>query len=379
MTAKSFISVTGLLILLFTAGRTNRQSASERYYYWTGQEGEEIVYQIRGNVFRGEYVDPAFQDRLSIPVVGMIDREGNVDGVAAILLPDGNLYAMIKGKIAGDTFKAEWLATDDLRSMTLYLKKLPSATTAEIDKHPDAFYNSLFPGYVYGTSFGMEQSRVIPFMPANTFRSRTYGYRIGEWTMKYIHISPTENEGEVNFQIHLEEIGQYEIVVDMAGTASLKNNRFRYKEKNYEFEVTVYNGFVVIETLAGVIEPGGATDSMDAVLTADGVYPLSLGTSFYMEQGQAVSEREYMENKIKTDILSMPEMAFEHAAVLIVDVPSEKEPYYTVKAGSNMDSHFATSYWFHVYAPPEYEIRVYDVISDSEISLQEWRGSVGGM
>ena len=40
-----------------------------------------------------------------------------------------------------------------------------------------------------------------------------------------------------------------------------------------------------------------------------------------------------------------------------------------------MDTHFATSFWFHVYTAPEYEIRIYDVVSDSEMTLAEWRDS----
>ena len=80
-----------------------------------------------------------------------------------------------------------------------------------------------------------------------------------------------------------------------------------------------------------------------------------------------------IESRITKDILSLPEMKFENAAIMIVGEPSDEEPYYTVKGGSDMETHFATSYWFHVYVKPKYEIKVYDVAMDEEMSLEEWR------
>ncbi|MCL2041512.1 MAG: hypothetical protein FWG84_05660 [Bacteroidales bacterium] len=79
------------------------------------------------------------------------------------------------------------------------------------------------------------------------------------------------------------------------------------------------------------------------------------------------------EETITKEILSLPEMQFPNAAVMIVDEPTDAEPYFTVKGGSDMDDHFATSFWFHVYTAPEYEIRIYDVVLDSEMTLEEWR------
>jgi len=78
---------------------------------------------------------------------------------------------------------------------------------------------------------------------------------------------------------------------------------------------------------------------------------------------------------ITKEILSLPEMQFPNAAVMIVDEPTDAEPYFTIKGGSDMDDHFATSFWFHVYTAPEYEIRLYDIVSDSEMTLEEWRNS----
>ncbi|MCL2097647.1 MAG: WG repeat-containing protein [Bacteroidales bacterium] len=89
----------------------------------------------------------------------------------------------------------------------------------------------------------------------------------------------------------------------------------------------------------------------------------------------AVAQNQITEETITKDILSLPEMQFPNAAVMIVETPTVAEPYYTVKGGSNMDSHFATSFWFHVYTEPEYEIRFYDIALDSEMTLSAWRSS----
>ena len=66
-------------------------------------------------------------------------------------------------------------------------------------------------------------------------------------------------------------------------------------------------------------------------------------------------------------------MQFPRAAVMVEDHPSDSEPYYTVRGGANRADQFATSFWFHVYVDPVYEIKVYDVVSDRELSLEEWR------
>jgi hypothetical protein len=80
-----------------------------------------------------------------------------------------------------------------------------------------------------------------------------------------------------------------------------------------------------------------------------------------------------MEARISKDILALPEMQFPHAAVVTVSAPTAGQPYYEVRGGSNTDGHFATSFWFHVYVRPTYEIKVYDIVTDTEITLQEWR------
>ena len=80
-----------------------------------------------------------------------------------------------------------------------------------------------------------------------------------------------------------------------------------------------------------------------------------------------------VERQYTNDILAFPEMQFSRAAIMTIGVPSDTEPYYTIKAGSNMEDRFVTNYWFHVYVDPVYAIKVYDVVSDRELSLEEWR------
>ena len=94
-----------------------------------------------------------------------------------------------------------------------------------------------------------------------------------------------------------------------------------------------------------------------------------------VEGTPAATRNQLTDETITKDILSLPEMQFPNAAVMIVDEPTDDEPWFTVRAGSNMDDHFATSFWFRVYTAPEYEIKIYDVALDSEMTLAEWRSS----
>jgi hypothetical protein len=80
-----------------------------------------------------------------------------------------------------------------------------------------------------------------------------------------------------------------------------------------------------------------------------------------------------IEDKIITDVLALPEMQFPYAVAMIVSEPSDGEPYYTVGGGSDIDDNIVTSWWFHVYITPEYEIKIYDVCTDSEMTLGQWR------
>jgi len=88
---------------------------------------------------------------------------------------------------------------------------------------------------------------------------------------------------------------------------------------------------------------------------------------------QFAESLDHIIERITKDILSLPEMKFKNASVMFVTEPSDTEPYYTFKGGSNVETHFATSFWFHVYTSPTDEIKVYDIVTDSEMTLEEWR------
>lgn len=53
--------------------------------------------------------------------------------------------------------------------------------------------------------------------------------------------------------------------------------------------------------------------------------------------------------------------------------PSDDQEYYGVTVAEDNGAALATYYEFRVY--PDFSIRFYDVVEDSEISLEEWRKS----
>ena len=222
----------------------NRSAEQSRYYHWSCRQGEhqgaEIVYTSVGNVFRGEYTDPGFQKH-SIPIMGMIDDDGNVIGVSAIMSQD-DIAGKLSGKITNDIFNAVWL---------------PTPTGMEISKRRDM-------KLVINTSSGEQKKSELPsFLSETAFMNNLYGYDIGEWEMKVIHIEQGPQKEKVIFHIHIEESGVEEIMIDIQGTAQVNGNSFRYKEKGYEFEITAYNGFITLTTISGDLDG----------YKADGVYP----------------------------------------------------------------------------------------------------------
>lgn len=56
---------------------------------------------------------------------------------------------------------------------------------------------------------------------------------------------------------------------------------------------------------------------------------------------------------------------------MVSNRPSDDEEYYTVSVAEDNGESLATYYTFHVY--PDYSMMYYDVISDSEMTLKEWR------
>jgi hypothetical protein len=293
-----------------------------------------------------------------------------LNGYAAATTPENNIYASITGKISGDKCKVVWKPNDDVaefRETELKQKKITPEIEAEIQKHPGAFYNFLFSDLTLTTAHGAPMSRVAPFIPAKPGRQQNYPLYEGEDEARFIFITPAEEEGVTYFYLFL--FLDEEDNID--GMVSLDGNKFSYQKGKYEFEAAIYNGFVVVSTIKGVL-----TNSKGATIKPDGVYPMSLGFNFYQNKSVAEIEKSF-EKGIINDILALPEMQFKRAAAIIEERPTDAEPFYTIRAGSNADTHFATSFWFHVYTYPDYEIRLYDVASDSELSLDEWRGETG--
>lgn len=78
--------------------------------------------------------------------------------------------------------------------------------------------------------------------------------------------------------------------------------------------------------------------------------------------------------QMEEDLLNLPEM--KNLGVMFISEPSDDEPFYTFKAVEPHQNHLTTLYWFHVYTKPKYEIRYYDIVTDSDCSLADWRKSL---
>ena len=76
--------------------------------------------------------------------------------------------------------------------------------------------------------------------------------------------------------------------------------------------------------------------------------------------------------QIRLDLSAIPEL--EGMEIELVSKPSATEKYFTYKAGKLNDHGMMPSpVWLHVYVDPVYEIRIFDVVMDGEISLSEWQ------
>ena len=95
----------------------------------------------------------------------------------------------------------------------------------------------------------------------------------------------------------------------------------------------------------------------------------------------------YLLEKMEDDILNIPGAA--KYSVMLTSDPSDEESFYTFRLGENMQDHFTTLHWFHVYPFSTnmkgtefkthkdiigryYVIKVYDVATDSEMPIDEW-------
>ena len=241
--------IASLLLLMATAcgGKQGQQKQDEqpKYYYWVYQQGEhkdaEILFVRMNDVFKGEYIDFDFPKN-RVAIMGTIDSEGNVNGVSGVT-SDDMILGLLKGKIIGDKFQAVWLPsprmsdTQRFREMEMTKKEVSGEMKTDLDN--------------------------IVFQAKTPHTEIAYGYSLGEQQRKHIHVGKGLKNGEVEFFLHLVESGINDIDITIHGFAPQNNNSFRYNEKGYEFEVTVYNGFITVKTISG---------DLDGV-KADGVYP----------------------------------------------------------------------------------------------------------
>jgi hypothetical protein len=242
----------------------------------------DIRFTRYGDVFRGELLDPGFQELVTVPIFGTISKEGEVKGYGAVSNESamGNSLGFLRGKITGDVFHVAWMPFygGEYREMDLHPAG-DAAWEAEAGKHPAAFYNSFFTE----DSRESPKVRVFPFVPEKPVsREREYGYHLGEHSNGSIILRPTAKAGEVSFTLFVDEGGRCDLQTTINGTAPLDGNRFRYRDTDlgYEFEVAIYTDFVHIRTLSGTMAT--CSDGDDTVeQNADGIYTAALEMVFY--------------------------------------------------------------------------------------------------
>ncbi|MDD3858752.1 MAG: hypothetical protein PHW83_01020 [Bacteroidales bacterium] len=96
------------------------------------------------------------------------------------------------------------------------------------------------------------------------------------------------------------------------------------------------------------------------------------------------SDKLSIEDKILNKVLALPEVkeradyiiketnGERHLEVWIASTPKETGSYYLIKAGEDNGMSMVTHFDFYVY-PKTMEIKYYDILTDSELSLAEWR------
>jgi hypothetical protein len=222
-----------------TQNEEQTQEAQTQYYHWADELATvEIEYVRKGDAFYGFY----FCGVEGTLMMGMIDKEGNLTGISAVA-SSGEIDGKLSGKITGDKLSASWSPSPsgmefyDFQQVEMTLQK---EFTPDIKEYL-AEYN---------------------FLPETPYTPLAYGYHTGEWENRHISIGKNEN-GKTEFSLHIEEGGMNDINLTITGTVTLNGNTFRHKEKNCEFEVSVYNGFITVKTISGALDG----------FQVDGVYP----------------------------------------------------------------------------------------------------------
>ena len=220
-------------------GNSAQEEAQTQYYRWTD---EDIVTEIeivrKGDVFYGFYICAGE----GILIMGMIDKDENLTGVSSVTFSD-EIFGTLSGKITGNKFNASWSPTP--MGMEFYnFQQLEMTQQKEL------------------TEYIKEYLDKYSFMPETPYTPVTYGYHIGEGEARHICINKDE-KGKAKFTLRIEQSGAHNRDLTIRGTVTLDGNTFRYKEQNCEFEVNVYNGFIIVKTISGALDG----------IQVDGVYP----------------------------------------------------------------------------------------------------------
>ncbi len=80
------------------------------------------------------------------------------------------------------------------------------------------------------------------------------------------------------------------------------------------------------------------------------------------------------EVKERADYIEQQTSGNRHLKLMITERPqNEEQNYYLVKAGEDNDISFVTHFSFYVYPTNNYEIKYYDPVKDTLISINKWR------
>ncbi|MDR3048104.1 MAG: hypothetical protein LBU51_10960 [Bacteroidales bacterium] len=88
-------------------------------------------------------------------------------------------------------------------------------------------------------------------------------------------------------------------------------------------------------------------------------------------ESDEITDKNLVKRKVD-EILNFPEVKAIKNVVIDTFEPTDGELYYTVRVGADMETHVTACYWFRVYENT-YQIMYYDVATDSEMTLEQWR------
>jgi hypothetical protein len=86
-------------------------------------------------------------------------------------------------------------------------------------------------------------------------------------------------------------------------------------------------------------------------------------------EGDEITDKNLIKRRVN-EIRNFPEV--KRIRNLVIHEFNDDEAYYTVRVSKDMETHLRTIYWFHIYKNP-YRIMYYDVESNSEMTIKQWR------